>query len=93
MLLFSGHGKFETGLLYFWIIIQNDIINFFFSGHSGGRPSGRPSRIPYVAPVTSVRHPNLQNKDANLRTIHVSDSPLTIKRGLITKNIYLTIRL
>ena len=74
--------------LYFWIIIQNDIINFFFSGHSGGRPSGRPSRIPYVAPVTSVRHPNLQNKDANLRTSHVSDSPLTIKRGLITKNIY-----
>ena len=74
--------------LHFWIIIQNDIITFFFSGHSGGRPSGRPSRIPYVAPVTSVRHPNLQNKDANLRTIHVSDSPLTIKRGLITKNIY-----
>ena len=43
---------------------------------------------PYAAPVTSVRHPNLQNKDANLRTIHVSDSPLTIKRGLITNNIY-----
>ena len=36
----------------------------------------------------SVTHPNLQNKDANLRIIDVSDSPFTIQRGLITKNIY-----
>ena len=35
-----------------------------------------------------LTHPNLQNKDANLRIISVSDSPFTIQRGLITKNIY-----
>ena len=38
--------------------------------------------------VTYVTHPNLQNKDANLSKIYVSDSPFTIQRGLITKNIY-----
>ena len=30
----------------------------------------------------------LENKDANLRIIDGSDSPFTIQRGLITKNIY-----
>ena len=73
--------------LYFWIIIQNDIIIFFFSGHSGGR-SGRAVLPNYITPVTFVTHSNLQNKDANLRIIGVSDSPFTILRGLLTKNIY-----
>ena len=58
--------------IYFWIRIPNDIIKITFSGSS----------------AIFVRNPNLQNQDANLRIIDVSDSPLTIKRGLITKNIY-----
>ena len=42
----------------------------------------------YGVVVTSVTHPNLQKKDANLSKIYESDFPFTIQRGLITKNIY-----
>ena len=58
--------------VYLWITIQNDLIQFNFSG----------SR------AISVTHPFIFHKDANLRRIDVSDSPFTIQRGLITKNIY-----
>ena len=58
--------------LYLWITIQNEIININFSG----------SR------AISGRHPGLENNDANIFRISVSDSPFTIQRGLITKNIY-----
>ena len=58
--------------LYLWITIQNEIININFSG----------SR------AISGRHPGLENNDANIFKIRVSDSPFTIQRGLITKNIY-----
>ena len=59
--------------IYFWIMIQNNIILILFSG--GSR-------------TISIRNPFLLDKDANLRIINVSDSPFTIQRGLITKNIY-----
>ena len=36
----------------------------------------------------SGRHPDLEDNDANIWEITVSDSPFTIQRGLITKNIY-----
>ena len=59
--------------LYLWITIQTDLIVINFSG----------SR------AISVIHRIIQfNRDANLRIIDVSDSPFTIQRGLITKNIY-----
>ena len=58
--------------LYLWIRIQNNVIKINFSG----------SR------TISATHPNIQNKDENLSIIYVSDSPFTIQRGLITKNIY-----
>ena len=65
--------QYYTGKqLYIWIIIQNDIIKINFSGYR----------------TISVTHPFIFNKDANLRIIDVSDSPFTIQRGLITKNIY-----
>ena len=77
-------SQYFTGKqLYFWLNIRND--NIIFSDLSGGPGSSNPS---FVAPVTFVTHPNLQNKDANLRIIDVSDSLFTIQRGLITKNIY-----
>ena len=53
--------------LYFWIIIQNDMLKIIFSG--------------LLSRVINVTHPNLQNKDANLSRIDVSDSPFTIQRG------------
>ena len=56
--------------LYFWIIIQNDIIKIDY--------------IKHYQPI-AVTHPNLQNKDENFSIIYVSDSPFTIRRGLITK--------
>ena len=59
--------------IYFWITIQNNIILIPFSGSSR---------------TISIRNPFLLDKDANLRIIDVSDSPFTIQRGLITKNIY-----
>ena len=59
--------------LYLWITIQNGIIKINFSGSSE---------------ILYVTHPNLENNDANLRRISVTDSPFTIQRGLITKNIY-----
>ena len=59
--------------IYFWIMIQNNIILIPFSG--GSR-------------TISIRNPFLLDNDANLRRIDVSDSPFTIQRGLITKNIY-----
>ena len=59
--------------LYLWITIQNNVINIFFSG---------------LSRAISVKHPNLENNDANLWIIYVSDSPFTIQGGLITKNIY-----
>ena len=59
--------------LYLWITIQTDLILINFSGTR----------------AISVIHRIIQfNKDKNLRTIDVSDSPFTIQRGLITKNIY-----
>ena len=69
---YNIESYFQGKQLYLWITIQNDIIVIKFSG------SG----------AISVTHPNLENNDVNLRTIHVSDSPFTIQRGLITKNIY-----
>ena len=58
--------------LYLWITIQNENININLSG----------SR------AISGRHPDLEDNDANIWEITVSDSPFTIQRGLITKNIY-----
>ena len=59
--------------LYLWITIQTDLIVINFSGTR----------------AISVIHRIIQfNRDKNLRTIDVSDSPFTIQRGLITKNIY-----
>ena len=59
--------------VYLWITIQTDLIQINFSG----------SR------AISVIHRIIQfNRDANLRRIDVPDSPFTIQRGLITKNIY-----
>ena len=59
--------------VYLWITIQTDLIQINFSG----------SR------AISVIHRIIQfNRDVNLRRIDVSDSPFTIQRGLITKNIY-----
>ena len=63
---------FKGKYLYLWIRIQNNVIKINFSG----------SR------TISTTHPNIQNKDENLNIIYVSDSPFTIQRGLITKNIY-----
>ena len=62
---------FKGKYLYLWIRIQNNVIKINFSG----------SR------TISATHPNIQNKDENLSIIYVSDSPFTIQRGLITKNI------
>ena len=58
--------------VYLWITIQNEIIKINFSGSI----------------AISGTHSNLENNDANIRRINVSDSPFTIQRGLITKNIY-----
>ena len=58
--------------VYLWITIQNDLIQINFSG----------------SVAISGRHPDLENNDANIWRISVSDSPFTIQRGLITKNIY-----
>ena len=64
---------FQGKQLYLWITIQTDLIQINFSG----------SR------AISVIHRIIQfNRDVNLRIIDVSDSPFTIQRGLITKNIY-----
>ena len=64
---------FKGKYLYLWIRIQNNVIKINFSGGSK---------------TISTTHPNIQNKDENLSIIYVSDSPFTIQRGLITKNIY-----
>ena len=59
--------------LYLWITIQADLIVINFSGTR----------------AITVTHRIIQfNRDTNFRRIDVSDSPLTIQRGLITKNIY-----
>ena len=59
--------------LYLWITIQADLIVINFSGTR----------------AIIVTHRIIQfNRDTNLRRIDVSDSPFTIQRGLITKNIY-----
>ena len=58
--------------VYLWITIQNEIIKINFSGSI----------------AISGTHPNLVNNDDNIWKIRVSDSPFTIQRGLITKNIY-----
>ena len=63
---------FKGKYLYLWIRIQNNVIKINFSG----------SR------TISATRPNIQNKDEHLSIIYVSDSPFTIERGLITKNIY-----
>ena len=58
--------------VYLWITIQTDLILINFSGTR----------------AISVIHRIIQfNRDKNLRTIDVSDSPFTIQKGLITKNI------
>ena len=69
---FKIPSSYQGKQLYLWITIQNEIIKISLSAFS----------------IISGTHPNLVNNDANLRTIHVSDSPFTIQRGLITKNIY-----
>ena len=58
--------------VYLWITIQNDLIQINFSG----------------SVAISGTHPDLENNDANIWRISVSDSPFTIQRGLITENIY-----
>ena len=58
--------------VYLWITIRNDLIRINFSGSI----------------AISGTHPDLENNDANIWRINVSDSPFTIQRGLITKNIY-----
>ena len=59
--------------LYLWITIQADLIVINFSGTR----------------AITVTHRIIQfNRATNLRRIDVSDSPFTIQRGLITKNIY-----
>ena len=63
---------FKGKHVYLWIRIQNNVIKINFSG----------SR------TISATHPNLVNMDENHSIIYVSDSPFTIERGLITKNIY-----
>ena len=63
---------FQGKHLYLWITTQDDLIQINFSG----------SR------AISATHPNLLNNDENLVKIMVSDSPFTIQRGLITKNIF-----
>ena len=64
---------YQRKQLYLWITIQTDLILINFSGTR----------------AISVIHRIIQfNSDNNLRTIDVSDSPFTIQRGLITKNIY-----
>ena len=64
---------FQGKQLYLWITIQNDVIKIFFSG---------------LSRAISATHPNLINNDRILLKFNVSDSPFTIQRGLITKNIY-----
>ena len=64
---------FQGKQLYLWITIQNNVIKIFFSG---------------LSRAISATHPNLINNDRILLKINVSDSPFTIQRGLITKNIY-----
>ena len=59
--------------LYLWIFIQNDGIKIIYN-------------LNY--PPVTIFHDGIQNNDENLRIIDVSDSPFTIQRGLITKNIY-----
>ena len=59
--------------LYLWILIENDGIKIMYN-------------LNY--PPLTIFHDGIQNKDVNLRIIDVSDSPFTIQRGLITKNIY-----
>ena len=64
---------FKGKQVYLWITIQNNNININFSGGST---------------TISATHPFIFHNDANFRRIDVSDSPFTIQRGLITKNIY-----
>ena len=59
--------------IYLWIIIQNYNIKIYFSG---------------LSTAIFLTNPYHKNNDLNLRLIRVSDSPFTINRGLITKNIY-----
>ena len=60
--------------LYFWLFIKDQTIKIIFSG---------------LSKATTVIHPDIiNNKNADLSIIYVSDSPFNIKRGLITKNIY-----
>ena len=63
---------FKGKHVYLWIRIQNNVIKINFSGSK----------------TISATHPNLVNMDENHSIIYVSDSPFTIERGLITKNIY-----
>ena len=58
--------------VYLWITIQNDLIQINFSGST----------------AISVTHSDYLDNSDNIHRIYVSDSPFTIQRGLITKNIY-----
>ena len=58
--------------VYLWITIQNDLIQINFSGSIA---------------ISGTHSDYLDNSD-NIHRIYVSDSPFTIQRGLITKNIY-----
>ena len=58
--------------VYLWITIQNDLIQINFSGSI----------------AISGNHSDYLDNSDNIHRIYVSDSPFTIQRGLITKNIY-----
>ena len=59
--------------LYVWLLIKDETIKIIFSGLSN---------------LISTTHPEFANPNHELFKILVSDSPFTIRRGLITKNIY-----
>ena len=57
----------------FWLFITDETIKIIFSG--------------FIREIT-VSHDGIKNKDEHFSIIYVSDSPFTIRKGLITKNIY-----
>ena len=59
--------------LYFWLFIINNTLNIIFSG---------------LSYEVSVLHDGIKDLNEEFNIIYVSDSPFTIQRGLITKNIY-----
>ena len=59
--------------MYFWLFIIDKTIKIIFSG---------------LSKSFTVSHDGIQNKDEDFSTLYVSDTPFTIRRGLITQNIY-----